>query len=95
METLSLRVLRNEPGKFKEKLTRQKSLIITDRGEPIALTFNVAEASFEETYRIVSQVRAQLGLSEMRQSARQRGLDRLTQEEIDTRIKSIRAKRRR
>jgi len=93
METLALRVLRNEPGKFEELLSRQGSVLLNKDGKPFALAVDVAEASLEETLRLVMQVRAQLAVSQMRGEARARGLHKLTAVQVDKAVRSTRARR--
>ena len=93
METLSFRVLRNDPGKFEEILLRQKAVVLNKNGEPFALVLDLAAESLESAIRIASQVRAQLALSELRETARKRGLDRLTPEQIEAEITAVRAQR--
>ena len=49
--------------------------------------------SMEDTLRLVSQVRAQKAIAEMRASARKRGLDQLTPDEIQAEIDAVRKAR--
>ena len=93
METISYRVIRNEPGKFEELLAREGTLILNKNGEPFAIVLDAASESLETVLRLVSQVRAQLAVAEMRSIARERGLDRLTREEIEAEIQAVRARR--
>ena len=93
METISYRVIRNEPGKFEELLAREGTLILNKNGEPFAIILDAASESLETMLRLVSQVRAQMAVAEMRSIARERGLDRLTREEIEAEIQAVRARR--
>jgi len=93
METISYRVIRNEPGKFEELLAREGTLILNKNGEPFAIVLDAASESLESVLRLVSQVRAQMAVAEMRSIARERGLDRLTREEIEAEIQAVRARR--
>ena len=93
METISYRVIRNEPGKFEELLAREGTLILNKNGEPFAIVLDAASESLETVLRLVSQVRAQLAVAEMRSIARERGLDRLTRDEIEAEIQAVRARR--
>jgi len=93
METISYRVIRNEPGKFEELLAREGTLILNKNGEPFAIILDAASESLESVLRLVSQVRAQMAVAEMRSIARERGLDRLTREEIEAEIQAVRARR--
>jgi len=93
METVSYRIIRNEPGKFEKLLAREGTLILNKNGEPFAIVLDAASESLETVLRLVSQVRAQLAVAEMRSIARERGLDRLTPEEIEAEIQAVRARR--
>jgi len=93
METVSYRIIRNEPGKFEELLAREGTLILNKNGEPFAIILDAASESLESVLRLVSQVRAQLAVAEMRSVARERGLDRLTPKEIEAEIQVVRARR--
>jgi len=93
MESVSYRVLRNEPGKFEETLKREGIIVLSKSGKPIAVVLETASNSVEDVLRLVSQVRAQMAVSEMRSDARERGLDQLTTEEIQAVIDEVRSSR--
>jgi len=94
MEALAYRVLRNEPGKFEELLARQGTVILNKEGKPFALAVDVSESNLEETVRLVTQIRAQIAVSQMRQSARTRRLAGMTQVQVDKAIRTRRGRRR-
>ena len=94
MEALTYRVLRNEPGKFEELLARQGTVILNKGGKPFALAVDVSESNLEETVRLVTQIRAQIAVSQMRQSARTRRLAGMTQVQVDKAIRTRRGRRR-
>ena len=56
-------------------------------------TFSRTDLLFRPLQRLVSQVRAQISVAEMRDAAREGGLDRLTQDEIQVEIDAVRSKR--
>ncbi len=93
MEAISYRMIRNEPGKFEEILRRSGTIILNKNGEPFAIVLDAANESLESLVRVVSQVRAQISVAEMRGAAREGGLDRLTQDEIQVEIDAVRSKR--
>ena len=93
MELVSYRVLRNEPGKFEETLKREGIIILSKSGKPIAVVLETASNSVEDVLRLVSQIRAQMAVSEMRSGARERGLDQLTAEEIQAVSEEVRSSR--
>jgi hypothetical protein len=93
MKTLSFRVIRNQPGKFEEVLSREGSVILNKNGQPLALVLDAASESLESLLRLASQIRAQLAVSDMRASARELGLDRLSPDEIQAEIEAVRSQR--
>jgi hypothetical protein len=93
MEILPYRIIRNEPGRFEELLSREGIVMLNKGGRPFAIILDATSESFEDTLRLVSQVRAQIAVSEMRASAGERGLDSLTPEEIQSEIDAVRAAR--
>ena len=93
MEILPYRVIRNEPGRFEKVLSKEKIVMLNKSGKPFAIILDATTESLDETLRLVSQVRAQIAVSEMRASARDRGLDRITPEEIQAEIEAVRAAR--
>jgi len=94
MEALAYRVLRNEPGKFEELLAREGTVILNKEGKPFALAVDITEANLEETVRLVTQVRAQIAVSQMRLSARARGLDSMSPREVERAVRARRGGRR-
>ena len=94
MEALPVRVLRNEPGKFEELLARDGTVILNRDGKPFAIAIDVADASLGETVRLATQLRAQLAVTSMRVQARQRGLDGMTPQQVNGKIKRTRAHQR-
>jgi hypothetical protein len=93
METLPYRIIRNEPGKFEKLLSKEGIVILNKSGKPFAIILDATAEPLEDTMRLVSQVRAQMVVSGMRKSARERGLDKLTAEEIQAEIDNVRKAR--
>jgi len=93
MQTLPIRVLRNEPGRFEEILSGEGMVLLSKDGEPLAIAIDVLKSGLEEIVRLVAQIRVQLAVSEMRAQAQARSLDDLTPEQIDAEIRAVRSKR--
>ena len=92
MEFIPVRDLRVQPGAVWDKLRRQGDLVLTSRGQPIALLVSVQE-DLERTLTAVRRARAQMAVSEMRRVAQGRGLDRLSAAEIEAEIGAARRER--
>lgn len=93
MVTIPYRVIRNEPNKLEETLTREGIVVVSKNGEPFALMLDAESRSLETLLRIASQVRALLAVSELRSSARERRLDRMSADEIQREIEAARSVR--
>lgn len=92
MEFIPVRDLRVRPGEVWRKLRQKGDLVLTSSGQPIALLIGV-EDDVEETLTAVRRARAQLAVSRLRQSAAARGLDQLTEEEIEAEVRASRQER--
>ncbi|MDQ3698660.1 MAG: hypothetical protein M3373_11655 [Gemmatimonadota bacterium] len=91
---ISFRELRNTPGAVREAIRDEGAIALTANGEPVAIVFSVEEGDVEEALDVLRRVRAQMGLTKIRQAAAAAGLDRLTMEEIDAEIGTARQERR-
>jgi antitoxin (DNA-binding transcriptional repressor) of toxin-antitoxin stability system len=92
MEFIPVRDLRVQPGEVWRKLREQRDLVITSRGQPIALLLDV-EGDLEQALLAVRRARAQLAVSAMREASQATGLDRLTEGEVEAEIRSAREER--
>ena|SRR3990172_13340997 len=94
MEFVPYRLMRNQPNELRRKLEEQGELIVTVDGEPMAIMLQVPKGSLEDLVMLVSQVRAQLAVSAIRQQARRSGRDQITAQEVETIVKEARTHRR-
>ena len=94
MKILPYRVLRNRPGEFEETLASEGTVILEKNGEQIALVLDATKQTIESLVRLASQVKALAALSEIRRQSRERGLDKLSAEEIRAEIEAVRASHR-
>lgn len=94
MEFVPYRLMRNQPNELRKKLEQQGELVVTVDGEPMAIMLQIPKGSLEDLVMLVSQVRAQLAVSRIRQKAQQSEKDKFTDEEIEAIVQESRAKRR-
>ncbi len=93
MKYLAARELRNRPGAFQD-LVDDEDVVLTSSGKPFALVIGVDEESVEETARLVRRLRTEQALSRLRKQAGERGLDRLTEDEVEKEVQAARSVRR-
>ena len=93
MDFVPYRLLRNQPSELRRMLEEQGELVVTVNGEPMAIMLQIPKGNLDDIVLLLSQVRAQLAVATIREQARQRGLDRLTTDEIETIIEQARQER--
>jgi len=95
MQFVTSRDLRNKTSEIWDQLAKEKEIVVTLNGRPVALLSQVSDDNLEETLRILRRTRAQQALSSIRASAMESGLDKLSADEIDKEIKLTRRNRKR
>jgi prevent-host-death family protein len=93
MNLITVRDLRNSPGKIWRRLSRERELIVTSKGRPIALLTPINEDDVEGTLAALRRARAQVAVSRMREAAAVAGADRMTLDEINEEIRQTRQER--
>ncbi len=94
MEFVPYRLLRNQPSALRKKLEENGELVVTVDGEPLAVMLQIPKGSLEDLVLLLSQLRAQLAASSIRETARKRGQSRTTVGQADAVVKETRAARR-
>ena len=94
MEFIPYRMLRNEPSALRKKLAEEGELIVTVEGKPFAVMIDLtSNESMEDILLMVSRLRAQMAVRDIRSQARRNKLDKMADEEIDALIQTTRAQR--
>jgi prevent-host-death family protein len=93
MEFVTIRDLRLKPAEVWDKLRRQREIILTSNGRPVAVIAGVREDDVEETVAALRRARAQAAVSRLRRAAAEGGMDRLPAAEIETEIARVRRER--
>ncbi|HBT47304.1 MAG TPA: prevent-host-death protein [Peptococcaceae bacterium] len=93
MRFVTVRDLRQRGKEIWKELRSGEEAVLTHNGSPVALLIGVREEDLEETLRLVRRARAEAAVSRMRERARQAGLDRLGEEEIEAEIRAARQER--
>jgi antitoxin (DNA-binding transcriptional repressor) of toxin-antitoxin stability system len=90
---LSSRDLRNTPGVLWDALEGGASVALTANGKPKALVIGVGEDDFEETLRDLARIRFLRAMRTLQAESAARGLDGMTEEEIEAVIRHARTQR--
>jgi len=94
MEFIPYRVLRNEPTALRKKLEDQGELVVTVDGKPFAVMIDLAGGeNMDYILLMVSRLRAQMAARAIRSQARRDGLDKLSEEQVESLIQKTRAER--
>ena len=95
MKFVSVRDFRIRPGDIWKQLKIDKDIIITSNGKPIAILNPVEAENLENSIAVLRRARALLALEEIQKESALKGIDKLSEEEIEEEIKSSRLERNR
>ena len=93
MKFVSVRDFRIRPGDIWKQLKIDKDIIITSNGKPIAILNPVEAENLESSIMVLRRARALLALEEIQKESALKGIDKLSEEEIEEEIKSSRSER--
>ena len=95
MSTISVSDLQRKPAKQWLKSAGKDDLVITSKGQPVALLLHVATASVDSTRALVRSVRALQAQAALQQAAASSGTAELSRSDTDAEIAATRRARRR
>lgn len=93
MGFVSIRDMRTRPGEVWQQLAEQGDLIVTSSGRPFALMIAAEGEDIEQLLLALRQAKAQLAVTRMRAQAAAKGLDQLSEEEIEVEVAAARRER--
>ena len=95
MSTISVSELKKQPAKQWLKSASKDDLVVTSKGQPVAVLLRIASASVDSTRALLRSVRALQAQSALQQAAVAEGTADLSLSEIDAQIAASRRARRR
>jgi antitoxin (DNA-binding transcriptional repressor) of toxin-antitoxin stability system len=95
MKFLSVRDLKTKSSQVWKDLPGQKDMVITSNGRPIAILSSVNENNLEQVLSAFRQSRAMEAVTSIQYESVRKGTDKITLEEINNEIKTVRSKRKR
>jgi antitoxin (DNA-binding transcriptional repressor) of toxin-antitoxin stability system len=95
MKFITVRELRGRPGEVWTKLARDKDLILTSNGKPIAILSAVSEDTVERSLVALRRARAIAAVEALQSRSVAAGTDKLSLEEIQAEIAAARNARQR
>lgn len=95
MKFISVRDLRGKSAEVWKNLPREREVVVTSNGRPIAVLSTVNESNLEESLSAIRQARAAEAVMSLQRRSVEQGTDGITTEEIDREIRMVRGKRKR
>lgn len=95
MKFITVSELRGRSGQVWNKLARERDMILTSNGKPIAILTAVSEETLEESLAAVRRARAVAAVEHLQRQSVRAGTDKLSPAEIATEIRASRKARRR
>ena len=94
MDFVSVRELRTQSAAVWDALSKEKDLVVTSNGKPIAVLSATTAPTLEASLAALRQARAQLAIAAMQQRAQETGSDKLTLDDVNAEIEAVRLQRR-
>jgi antitoxin (DNA-binding transcriptional repressor) of toxin-antitoxin stability system len=92
MKFISVRDLRGKSAEVWKELPREREMIITSNGRPIAIIAAISDSNLEESLSAFRQARAVQAVASLQRRSVEMGNDKITMDEIDAEIKAVRRK---
>lgn len=93
MKTVTVRDLRSRTAKVWRELVRDRELIVTSNGRPVAVLSTADEETVEETLAAFRRARASRAVLKAQMRLVLTGKDKLSSAEIEKEIAAVRARR--
>ena len=93
MKFLSVRDLRTKSSQIWQELPEQKEMIITSNGRPVAILSSINENDLEQVLSAFRSARATNAVASIQYESEKKGTSKISMDEIETEIKSVRSKR--
>ena len=93
MQFISVRDFRTSSAKIWRELPKEREMVITNNGKPIALLTPLTDRNLEENLSAIRQAQAIMALKQIQQQSIENGTDKMTLDEINAIIADTRKRR--
>lgn len=93
MRFITIRDLRSKSAQIQQELPREKEMVLTSNGRPIAILTATSAERIEETLALIRRLRAMEAVNYMQGRSVERGVDRMSLKEINKEIADVRKER--
>lgn len=90
MKYISIRDLRNRASEVWSDLAKEKDLVLTSNGRPMAILSSIGEDNVDETLAALRRARAVLAVKNLQAQSVAQGTDKLTDDEIEEEVAAVR-----
>ncbi len=90
MQFIGIRDFRSKSASIWKKLGKEKEMVITSNGKPVAVLSAVNEDSLEQSLRTLRRAKAMAALESIQQKAAAAGLNRMSLKDINEEIHKAR-----
>ncbi len=94
MKFLSVRDLRGNSASVWRELLKEKEMVVTNNGRPVAVLSSVDDSNLEQSLAAWRRSRATQAIADLQRKSAGRGVDRTSMDGIDAEIKKVRHARR-
>ena len=95
MRFVTIRDLRSKSAQIQRQLPKEKEMVLTSNGKPIAILSAVSKDTFEELLVILRRARAMAAVEHIQTRSVKLGTDRMSSEELNKEIVAERKAHRR
>jgi hypothetical protein len=95
MRYITVQSLGRDLDKIRRQLSKDRDLVVTCRGKPIAILSAVDEGEVEPSLAALRRARGMAAMKSMQATSRRLGNHRMSMKQIDTEIAAARRERRR
>ncbi len=93
MRFVTVRELRAHSAEVWRRLVRERDLVITSNGKPMAILSAVSPDDLEESLAALRCARAMAAVEAMQRQSVEAGADRISREAVETEISAVRKQR--
>lgn len=93
MRFVTVRDLRLKSGEIWHELQKEGDLVITSNGKPMAILSSIESDRIEDYLKALRQARATLAVNRIQDRSRRKGLDTISDAEIEAEIQAVRQNR--
>jgi antitoxin (DNA-binding transcriptional repressor) of toxin-antitoxin stability system len=95
MKFITVRDLRGHSGEVWSKLAREREVVLTSNGKPIAILSAVTEDTLEDSLAAVRRARSVTAVERLQRQSVRAGMDKLSLADVNEEIRRTRRNRRR